>query len=399
MYFEDSRLALGEDADLRYLASKRQGDVAKDLADLTLHVRPGRALRLPYRDFPYEYPPLPLAVMILPRMFASSLASYRLAYGILAALLTLLTCGLGVVVCRALGPRAPERPWRWMALFVLAIGPILVSRFDPLPAVLVAGALVLLTRERFFIAGLCGGAAVMAKLYPLLLVVPWAAMLWGERRAREALLLVLGTIVAIAAIAAPFLATAPAAFVRSTFVYGARPFQVEGLVGALTVLARGKPAIVGAFGSYNVVAPGWLGTVWSALLPLTLGSCTILAARQARRTPPTSTADRVERLLTWTCACITLILVTSKVLSPQYLIWLLPVGVTTTGNVIHRLAIAAAALTQAFYPILYDLFVEDGSRLVALLVTLRNLVLIALAIACVRAALQGSRRVEAALPS
>jgi len=386
LYFEDTRLALGEDADLAYLAGKRQGDAAKELADFQAKVRPGPGLRVPYRDFPFEYPPLPLAVMLLPRLVASSLAAYRLAYGILAALLTLAACGLGVLLCRDLGARGPPDPWRRMALFVLAMGPILVSRFDALPAVLVAAALVLMTRERFFLAGLCVGAGVMSKLYPLLLVVPWLAILWGERQPRAARALVSGTVVASVAIAAPFLVLAPEAFVRSTFVYGARPFQVEGLVGAATVLARGKAAVVGSFGSYNVTSPGWLGAAWSFLLPLGVLFCAVAAAAQARRTPASSKDEAVERLLLWTCVALALVLLTSKVLSPQYLIWLIPVGVATTGARVRSWAIAAAALTQVFYPILYDLFVESGSRVVAGIVTCRNAALAGLLIAAWRAA-------------
>ena len=394
VYFEDSRLLLGEDADLEYLAKKRQGDFAKDLADLTAKVRPGSAPRVPYRDFPFEYPPLPLVVMALPRLFASSLAAYRLAYGILAALLTLAAAAVGVALCNELGADRPKDPWRRMALFVLAMGPILVSRFDALPALLVALAVLLLVRDRFFVAGLFAGAAVMAKLYPLLLLAPWVAMLWGERRGRAATALLAGAAVAMVGIASPFLCLSPEAFLRSTFVYGARPFQVEGIVGAATVLALGKSAIVGSFGSYNVTSPDWLGNAWALLLPVTIATCGVLVARQARRDPPVSRAARTTRLLAWTAATLALVLVTSKVLSPQYLIWLVPLGVTTTGPTLHRWAIAAAALTQVFYPILYDLFVEHGSRLVALIVVGRNAMLVGLAAFMLRAALRSPTQRE-----
>ena len=399
VYFEDSRLLLGEDADLAYLAKKRQGDFEKDLADLTSKVRPGSSFRLPYRDFPFEYPPLPLVVMTLPRLFAGTLAGYRLAYGILAALMTLGACALGVRLCRELGARGPPDPWRRAALLVLAMGPVLVSRFDPFPALLVVAAVWLVVRDRSFLGGLCAGAAIMAKLYPVLLLLPWVAMLWGDRRVRQASSLVAGAVVAMVAIAAPFLWLTPVAFLRSTFVYGARPFQVEGLVGAATVLALGKSAIVGSFGSFNVTSPEWLGKAWSFLLPLSIAGCTVAAARQARRDPPASTEERVERFLLWTTAALALVLLTSKVLSPQYLIWLVPLGVTTSGTTRHRWAIAAAALTQVFYPILYDLFAVDGSRLVAFLVTARNVVLIGLAVAMVRAALRLSARSAVPPPS
>jgi hypothetical protein len=395
VYFEDSRLALGEDADLAYLAGKKQGDVAKSLKDLEEAVRPGPAIRLPYRDFPFEYPPLALLVMVAPRLFASTLAGYRLAYGVLAALMTLAACALGTRLAKHLGAPGTEDPWRRMALLVLAIGPIVVSRFDPLPALLVACALLLLLRGRFFLAGLITGAAVFTKLYALLLLVPWAFMLAGERRRRSALSLASGALAAMVIIATPFLCLSPGAFLRSTFVYGARPFQVEGLVGAASVLVFGKSAIVGGFGSYNVTSPAWLGSLWSLLLPLGIGGATFLAWRQAWRTPPSSEEERATRFIAWTTATLAIVLVTSKVLSPQYLIWLVPLGVVTRGKTLHRWAIGAAALTQVFYPVLYDLFVEDGSRIVALIVTCRNVVLVGLAVAMVRWALGPPKAQEA----
>jgi hypothetical protein len=380
LYFEDSKLLLGEEADLRYIASKRQGNLEDDVRDVEARVRPGAGLRLPYRDFPFEYPPVVLAVMVLPRLVASDLASYRLAYGVLAAVLTLLACAVGARLCDTLGERAPTRPWRRMALLVLALGPILVSRVDPLPALLVTCALLCLAEDRPLASGVFAGVAFLAKLYPLFVVAPWVALMWGERRTRDLARFLAGMALSVLVIAAPFFATAPGPFLASTFVYGARPFQIESLVGALMVLVRGKSAIVGSFGSINVVAPAWLGWLWTPLLPLSIAGCSYLAARKARLHPLPSKEDRAKRFLAWGIAGIAVVLVTSKVLSPQYMIWLLPLAVLSRGVVHFRLALAAAGLTQLFYPILYDLFAEDGSRVVALIVVARNAVLLLLAI-------------------
>jgi len=47
VYFEDSRLALGEDANLEYLASKSQAPLSESLPALKARVRPGPGLRVP----------------------------------------------------------------------------------------------------------------------------------------------------------------------------------------------------------------------------------------------------------------------------------------------------------------------------------------------------------------
>ena len=76
---------LGEDPTLDYLAEKKQGDRARDRVQIASRIRQGPGWSFPYRDFPIEYPPLPLLLMLLPRAFANSLPSYRSTYGICAA--------------------------------------------------------------------------------------------------------------------------------------------------------------------------------------------------------------------------------------------------------------------------------------------------------------------------
>lgn len=328
---------------------------------------------------------------MLPRLFVDSLPGYRLVYGIAAAGTLLLACLVGVVLSRALGARAPPWPWRRLAFTVLALGPIVVARFDALPALLVGCSLLCLSRDRAFVGGLCAGAAVLAKLYPLLLLIPWALVLWAEGRRRQAALLLGGATVAMAVIAAPFLSAAPGPFVSSLFVYGGRPFQIESLVGALAVLIGGKSAIVASFGSYNVHAPPWLGTLFGVLLPTAVVLMAFTAARQARVMPATRAEDGHARLFLWTVAVLAIVLLTSKVLSPQYLIWLVPLAAITPGALVYRWSVAAAVITQVFYPPLYDSFAEGGSRWVALIVVLRNAALVAVAVTAVRAATASER--------
>jgi hypothetical protein len=386
-YYEYSRLVLGETPDVEYMASKQRGDLAKSRAEFVARVRPGPGLRMPYRDFPLEYPPLPLVLVLLPRLFVDSLPAYRLAYGIVAGLLTLLACFAGVAVSRRLGESAPKLPWRRCAFMVLAIGPILVARLDILPALLVTGAVLLLARERPLLAGLCVGAGAMAKLYPLLVLAPLVMVAWAEGRRRHALRLVAGVGIAAALVAAPFLWAAPAAFLRSSLLYGDRPFEVESIVGATAILLRGKAAIVGSFGSFNVEAPAWLRSVFGILLPASVLGLGGMAAWQARHSR-VSSEERLGRLVLWVSATVSVILLTSKVLSPQFLIWLLPLCAIAPGVAVHRWACAAAALTQTFYPNNFGLLVDEGSRVMALIVLARNGALVGLAIAAVRAAAQ-----------
>src|SRR5262249_54436116 len=255
---------------------------------------PGRPSPCPPRASLSASPPLPLLVMLLPRLFVDSLPAYRLAFGILAAALALLACWMGVRLAerRAGDAMPPARLWTQAALFVLAIGPLIVSRFDVLPAMLVVAALLLLERERPMAAGLCVGGGALAKLYPVLLLLVLAAPLLAEGQRRAFWRLTTGFAVAVLVLAAPFLILAPGPFLRSTFVYGARPFQVESSVGVVALLIGGRDAIFGSYGSYNVVTASWLESAWSVVLPTAVLACAGLAARQAWRRPSPSSDER-----------------------------------------------------------------------------------------------------------
>ena len=144
---------------------------------------------MPYRDFPVEYPPLPLGLMLLPRLVADTLPGYRAALAACLGGLFLLACWLGAALARAAGGKPDaETVWRRMGWLGLATGHLLVARFDLLPAVLVAGALLAVLHRRDRLGGVLVGLAFMTKLYPLLLFPPLLALLWGwgERTPRAA---------------------------------------------------------------------------------------------------------------------------------------------------------------------------------------------------------------------
>src|SRR5262245_32892284 len=99
LYYEYAELMVGGSGDLPFIARKSPGaDPATALARLKLSVRAGPGWRLPYRDFPVEYPPLPLALMLLPRLAVDSLGAYRVVLGALLGGLFLVACWAGARV-------------------------------------------------------------------------------------------------------------------------------------------------------------------------------------------------------------------------------------------------------------------------------------------------------------
>ena len=119
----------------------------------------------------------------------------------------------------------------------------------------------------------------------------------------------------------PFLALAPGGLWNSIVSQTTRPLQIESL-GAALLLAAHQVGGLGitmesSRGSQNLVGslPHALGTVSTALLVVTLLGIWLAAAR-GPATP--------ERLVRYSAASLVAFVALSKVLSPQFMIWLIP---------------------------------------------------------------------------
>ena len=332
------------------------------LVDTPTYERYGQAVRAgdaPYRDFELEYPPGALPVFVAPTF----LGGYEWAFGWLMAALGL--CCLGLVVLA----RAP--PWSvgFVAISPLLVGSLVFSRYDFWPAALVAGSLVALLGDRHRLGWGLLGAAVAAKLYPAALVplaVVWTLRRQGGRELAWAAG-VGGAVVAAAFV--PFLAVAPRGLWESVSGQLSRPLQIESLAASL-LTSLGHPQVVGGHGSQNVAGHGVLAAFSTAFAVAVLVA---LWAGFAR-----GPADR-ERLVRYAAAAVCAFVVFGKVLSPQYLIWLVPLVALVRGRRgLAAVALLAAALltTQVWFPGRYWAYVERFD--LAWVVLARNLLLIAL---------------------
>jgi len=80
----------------------------------------------------------------------------------------------------------------------------------------------------------------------------------------------------------------------------------------------------------------------------------------------------------------TILLITSKVFSAQFIIWLLPlIALVNSHRIIWALFIITAGLTYYIYPMHYGELMDMQSRLVIILF-IRNLLMIAIAILTAR---------------
>ena len=339
--------------------------------------------RVPYRDFRPEYPPAALAVFALPSLAGES--DYRTVFEWL-----MLACGLaivaGLVYALAAAGAAPRRLYGAAILAgitPLALGSVVLTRYDLWPAALVAGALAALVadRSRLGLALLAVGTA--AKLFPLALV-PIALVWVGRRRGgREAAVALAVFAIVLATIVVPFAVVAPDGLWESFERQASRPLQIESL-GASFLLAADRVGIYGAdvvstYGSQNLAGnvADLVAAVSTGFLAVAIAGVWVLFARGR---------DSAGRLFVACAAAIAAFVVLGKVLSPQFLIWLVPLvplAAGTAGLLAAGLFLAALVLTQTWFPYRYWDLVALGPEV--WLVVARNLVLLGLLAVLLRA--------------
>ena len=308
--------------------------------------------RIPYRDFAVDYPPGALPVFIVPAWFGD----YANALEWVMA-----SCGVALVGVLAFVRREAAY---YAALAPLLVGSLILSRFDLWPALLLVAALAALLGGRDSIGWAFLGAAVAAKLWPLVVVPP--ALLWSARRghARSA---VVGLAVAAAAFV-PFAVVAPHGVWHTLSSQFSRPLQVESL-GAAFLTTFGHPSIVSTHGSQNIAGHGALDAVLSAV-----GTIAVIAAWIAFASGPTTRDRFVRYAVAAACAFVAF----DKVLSPQYLLWLIPLVPLVRGRrglAATALLTVACVLTQVWFPQRY--FAYADSFHLAWVVLLRDVVLVA----------------------
>ena len=264
-------------------------DVARfqEIAD-----HPGRA----WRDHPVEYPPGSVAV-IEALAGPDPVTTHRRI--VVVMLLTDLSVAWGLR--RTRGPRAAQA---WLVIGLLLL-PAPYLRLDLLAAALALAAVLSIEHRRPGIAGAVLAAAALVKVWPALLVVAW---LGGRHWRAAATAAVAGGLAGLSWLAY----AGPAALGQVLGYRGAEGWHVESVPGVAAGLLHPGPARLeqGAF-RWGYAGPG----PKLALLAV-LG---VVAALVLWRTTARPAAQHLAAT-----TLVAALLVTSPLLSPQYLVWLLP---------------------------------------------------------------------------
>ncbi len=324
---------------------------------------------LPFRDFQPEYPPLALLYATIPSAFRVRSSSYPSVFREVtcavdcAVWLALLSFHLPVFGRRRVEQgteRIPSCAGISQCLMYIvgttALGPLIYDRIDLVLGGMLALATIAMLRGREILFKLAIGTGIAFKLIPLVLVPmilarelrtprvsgPYAA--GGARRAirrrryagmlRTVLLLALPSVISFGG-----LALLGGYHLEKLFAFHAeRPIQIESGPASIEMVAMmfGAPGrVTFSYGGVNLEAPyaKWLVGGSSALLVAICIGSTFVVLRSKRATadihpspgPMAPSVRENEQCALLMVAVLAGAMAVSKVLSPQYFLFLLPV--------------------------------------------------------------------------
>jgi hypothetical protein len=397
--------------------------------DLAIYARTYRLLEqgaVPYRDVALEYPPFAAALFWVAGMLPGS---YTSTFGLLM---------LGCQVLTALGALSAARALRlgrvhrWTAVALVALTPALIgvdlvaARYDAALAAILAWVTAAAVSSRWTLAWVLVAVGVLLKLTPVLLV-PALLVIQATAHRRPGTDTTLGgsvraTVVATArdgfpgwALAGavllagivPALALSVSGTLRVLVYHAERPLQIESVAASPLLLDhawRGTDLVqVSSFGSENLAggiadALQRAGSVAAVLGVLLVAA--LLAVRLWRAPAGEARAAAAGLGTLALAATIAVAIVTGKVLSPQYLVWLVPLVPLVRGwrgPTGAALLAVAMVLSRLVFPGLYVSLVEELDTLPIALLAVRNALLIGIAVLLVHAL--ATVRPAAATPS
>jgi len=341
--------------------------------------------QVPYADFDLEYPPGALPVFALPALGHSGPVEDGLRDDYVSRFeLEMLFCGFLLLGAAAFSLRAVDAgllrsglALGAIALAPLLLGPMVLSRFDYWPAAVTAVAVALAVSGQRRWAALVLGLAIAIKVYPAALVPLLVIEAWRARGRREAAVcggLVLG---AALLLYVPFLFASPSGVWVSVHKQTGRPLQIETLGSALLLAGHHLfglgVSVTNSFGSQNLSSRfSGLAAKLTTLLELGVLVAVWIAFGRSKE-------DRREAFLRYGAAAVVAFVAFGKVLSPQFMIWLVPLVALVRGRrglVAGGLLVLALWLTLYWFPGRYWKLVDDMKPGLTTIVLLRDLLLV-----------------------
>ncbi len=328
-----------------------------------------RSGTFPLNDVTWQYPPAAAFAILSPALLP--FLEYATAFFVLACLADLAVLALLWHAGRGSG-RSPRGAWVWV-VGVPLLGPTVYARYDVMVTAVAVAALLAAGRHPR-VAGALVGLGALLKVWPALVLLgmrgraPWAAAALGA-----------------AGLAGLFAVTMPGAFAFLTFQRD-RGTEVESLGALVFHVARHfgwDGQVLLNYGSVEFLGPhvGTVSTVALALTALAFGWLLLWRLAASRFAAHTAADAAFTAVLMFT--------VTSRVVSPQYLVWLVGLAAVcgcfraSRMRVPAALVLVASLVTVLEFPLYFAQVVASDPFGVALLFV-RNGLLVAAALVAAR---------------
>jgi len=347
---------------------------------------------LPYRDFAVEYPPLGMVFITLPRLITTSADTYWIAFVIEMLLFDL----AGLFIIAGLAKRLGLSLWQTLVIYtlaLLAIGRIISIRYDLVPAILTALAIYAFIRGKYKVAWALLAAGTFTKIYPIVIAPVFLLYHVRTNTKRQIISGVITFAVTSAAIVVLPLLWSPGGFWQSFTYHAERGLQLESIYSSFLLVCQAfgltSLATADSFGSVTVTSAvaNLLAQISPLIVLFSLVTAYWLFYRERRES--TAVKKKFAPLNQSDAACIVkysflailVFIITNKVLSSQFIIWLYPLIPLLVGrwrSVTWIIFIITGVMTYFVYPVYYRAIIS-GSYLAVGLLFVRNMLLIVLA--------------------
>ncbi len=345
---------------------------------------------IPYRDFTSEYPPLALLIYYIPALIQSGYPAYGFVFAAEMLFFDLIIVYLVADIATYI--ELPlVRTLTIYTIVLLAVGPIIVARFDLLPAVLVLAAVWAFIKGKNVLSWVIVALGVTAKLYPLVIAPALGFYLLRNREFRRLFTGVGAFTATMLACNLPFFLMNPTGFAGIITYHGDRGIQCESTYASIVLIGKalGLTDVTGVFnyGSWNIASP-FADSLAKIALPLTAvfllamyGVYVWFLWKKTDKTPYLSTGidiGHAKFIIGYVTLAVAIFMAGNKVFSPQFLIWLIPTMPLLNGKwqpVYTLIFVTMGLITQFIFPYKYT---EYGSFQTAyvLILALRNFLLI-----------------------
>ncbi|MCJ7769523.1 MAG: glycosyltransferase 87 family protein [Dehalococcoidales bacterium] len=348
---------------------------------------------VPYSDFASEYPPLALLSFLIPALLSPTQPLYDIFFALEIFLLGLVV----LFILVKLAPRLKLQIWPVLSVYTLclvAMGPIVTGRFDLLPATLVLVALYAFISGKNKIAWGCLELGASAKLYPLIIAPLLFLYLLHQKQYRRLAqgIAIFGGVILVLSL--PWVIINADGFWQFLSYHLERGLHSESSYGSVILMGQvmGLTQVEAGltYGSWNIISPA-ANVMAKSSFYITAAFLVFLyfiyikiLLKKPHRIDAKGALDSEAAQLILRCSilAVLIMLLTSKIFSPQFLIWLCPLIPLVTARwryIPLLLFLVACAITQYIYPHNYIAFELFTPHLVVML-AIRNLLLVAMAV-------------------